>query len=531
MVSTSLILEGGLILYMALGATSWGYILLRMGWPNIRSISIEYKSGWSIIFGLIFSAAVLGASLFVDFSSIATISLTELILVNAIILGAVGTVILNIKRRFLSFGTKKVKVAVPKRVVSANIVAKKAFQKVPKKSYVTTPKPIVIPKPIAIKSQEEILEEPLPEAIPIIPKPTIEAKPITEPVRAFEKKHVKVHKPRTKILDILFPKGKPKVQVPVEQEVKAKPIPIKKEEIPKTIEKPAAVITTPEPILRRHHRHVRKPAGEKKGFLAGIFGKKKEVKTHEEKIGESFGTAVETKKPLEKEVVKPKVETKPIEKPVLEKQKEAEQQRHLAREERAKNRKGFLEGIFGKAKPHRKKYEWEPKGEKPVSQLFVGSELEQKKKQIIQKERHERQMFGEGLSQHPKTPQTGKPAEKPVKEKKRGFSFTSPFAKKELTEEEKRAEEIANLIEQHKVKKKSKSILTREEMDLKVQKQKEYIRRNMQQKMEKEKTEKEAYAEAEQARKDETLDTVLPKSAALLKQLLKEGELDEEEST
>ena len=152
MVSTNLILEGGLILYMALGATSWGYILLRMGWPNIRSVSIEYKSGWSIIFGIIFSAAVLGASLLGDFSGIATISLTELLVVNLIILAVVGTVVLNIKRRFLSFGTKKLKISVPKRVVSASIVAKKAFKKIPKKSYVTTPKPIFIPKPIAIKS-------------------------------------------------------------------------------------------------------------------------------------------------------------------------------------------------------------------------------------------------------------------------------------------------------------------------------------------------------------------------------------------
>ncbi|MCH7902540.1 hypothetical protein IIC68_02185 [archaeon] len=485
-----------------------------------------------------FSAAVLGASLLGDFSGIATISLTELLVVNLIILAVVGTVVLNIKRRFLSFGTKKLKISVPKRVVSASIVAKKAFKKIPKKSYVTTPKPIFIPKPIAIKSQEEIAGTPTHKPLPIIPAPQVISKPkietaqITKPVRAFGKMHRAEQKHRPKILDSLFPKGKPKIQVPIEQEVKAKPIAIKKEEIPKTIEKPIekpAVITTPEPIIRRHH-HVPKLFGEKKGFLAGIFGKKKEVKRKEEKIGDSFGTgSVKTKAPLI--IPKPGVEAKPIAKPV-EKQmheeykKEAKPQEHLhAREARAEKRKGFLGGIFGKSKLHKKKYAWKPKGEKPVSQLFGGSKLEQQKKQIIQNERHERQMFGAASLQ------TAKPVETPVKEKKRGFSFTRPFVKKELSREEKRAEEIASLIEQHRVKKKDKNILTREEMDLKVQEQKDYIQRNMQQKMAKEKTEREAYAKAEEARRDATLDVVLPKSAALLKQLLKESELDEEENT
>lgn len=529
MVSTNLILEGGLILYMAFGATSWGYILLRMGWPNIRSISIEYKSGWSLIFGLIFSAVVLGASLLGDFSGIATISLTELLVVNSIILAVVGIVILNIKRRFLSFGTKKVKVAVPKRVVSANIVARKAFKKVPKKNYIAKPKPIFIPKPITI---------PKPIAINVHEK--IESKPITKPVRAFGIHGIE-HKPRIKILDRLFPKRKPKIQVPIEHQVKAKLIPIKKEEISKPIQKPTAkpvtVIATPEPMIRKHH-HVPKPFDEKKGFLAGIFGKKKEVKHKDEKIGDSFGTPIKIKAPIEKEIVKPKVETKPLSKVIpeakpiekqmpLEEHRKEDEHKHLhSREARTEKGKGFLGGIFGKSKPHRKKYAWKPKDEKPVSQLFEGSKIEQQKKQIIQNERHERPLFGGTIQ-----PQTAKPVQTPIKEKKRGFSFTSPFAKKELSEEEKRAEEIANLIEQHKVKKKSKNILTREEMSLKVQEQKEYIQRNMQQKMAKEKMEREAYAKAEEARRDASLDTVLPKSAALLKQLLKESELDDEEST
>src|SRR3989344_3104170 len=143
MISANPIIEGGLILYMLFGSTSFGYIMLRAGWPNIRSIGIEYKSGVSIIFGIIFSVAAIGISFAAHYSNFSGLSFTELLLANTLILAGVSLVILTVKRKFL--GSQKVKVSVPKRVVSANVLAKPAVTIVePVKA---TPKPAPIPTP------------------------------------------------------------------------------------------------------------------------------------------------------------------------------------------------------------------------------------------------------------------------------------------------------------------------------------------------------------------------------------------------
>ncbi|HZX20057.1 MAG TPA: hypothetical protein VFF13_03520 [archaeon] len=171
MISANPIIEGGLILYMLFGSTSFGYIMLRAGWPNIRSIGIEYKSGVSIIFGIIFSVAAIGISFAAHYSNFSGLSFTELLLANTLILAGVSLVILTVKRKFL--GSQKVKVSVPKRVVSANVLAKKAFEKVPEQNYVKTePQKTVFAKP-AVTIVEPVKATPKPAPIPTpTPNPT-----------------------------------------------------------------------------------------------------------------------------------------------------------------------------------------------------------------------------------------------------------------------------------------------------------------------------------------------------------------------
>jgi len=134
MVSQNLLFDAGLVLYILFGSTSWGYILLRMGWPNIRSLKIEYKSGWSIIFGLIFTGIIAAISLIIGFLNLAGMALLEIMLGVSVLIFFIAMGLFTAKRKLL--GGKKVNVAVPKRAVTANIAAKKAVQKLPLNSYI-----------------------------------------------------------------------------------------------------------------------------------------------------------------------------------------------------------------------------------------------------------------------------------------------------------------------------------------------------------------------------------------------------------
>ncbi|MFH1390933.1 MAG: hypothetical protein ABIH20_01335 [Candidatus Diapherotrites archaeon] len=130
------ILDGVISLYLILGSSTWGYILLRIGWPNIRSLEPAYKKGWSIVFGIIFSMLVLVSSAIVFFLELTGMAFFKIVLLNSIIFLSAGIILFTLKRKFL--GTKKVKVSVPKRVISANVVAKKAVKKLPEESYAPT---------------------------------------------------------------------------------------------------------------------------------------------------------------------------------------------------------------------------------------------------------------------------------------------------------------------------------------------------------------------------------------------------------
>ena len=134
MVSFSLGLEIALALYLIMGSTSWGYVFLRAGWPRVRALKPEYRGGWSLVFGVIFGAAIVTVSFIIFFLKLTPMTFTELVMVDTIVLLSTGSIIFTVKRKLL--GTKQSKFSVPKRAVTANIVAQKAFQKIPSDNYI-----------------------------------------------------------------------------------------------------------------------------------------------------------------------------------------------------------------------------------------------------------------------------------------------------------------------------------------------------------------------------------------------------------
>ncbi len=139
-VPLSAAIEAGLAGYALLGSASLGYILLRSGWPGLRTISLEYKSGMSIVSGAVLSAGIIGLSYLPRIVSPVGLLLSpvEFMFINTSVASVSGAAIFTAKRH-LSAGRKKLKISVPKRAVSASIVSKLAMEKMPQGSYVKAP--------------------------------------------------------------------------------------------------------------------------------------------------------------------------------------------------------------------------------------------------------------------------------------------------------------------------------------------------------------------------------------------------------
>ncbi|MFH1240239.1 MAG: hypothetical protein V1672_03400 [Candidatus Diapherotrites archaeon] len=109
----------GLVAYLALGSISMGYLFMRMGWPSIRKLDESYKTGWSVILGLIFSALTGVLSFAIGFVyglwlAPAVISVFFIILIG----------FLAIRQKFPK--KKKMRVAVPKEFIAARKIANNA---------------------------------------------------------------------------------------------------------------------------------------------------------------------------------------------------------------------------------------------------------------------------------------------------------------------------------------------------------------------------------------------------------------------
>ncbi len=134
----STIIEAGLAGYILLGASSLGYVMMRSGWPTVRTISMEYKSGLSILSGAAFSFGIVGIAFVPRFLKPIGLqfSVVDFLFTGAAVFSAAGIALFT-ARRLLAKG-KKVRVVVPKRVVTANIVSRMAMEKVPEKLYTKT---------------------------------------------------------------------------------------------------------------------------------------------------------------------------------------------------------------------------------------------------------------------------------------------------------------------------------------------------------------------------------------------------------
>ncbi|MEM4630741.1 MAG: hypothetical protein QXU92_03995 [Candidatus Diapherotrites archaeon] len=134
MLSPITLMEIAIAAYMLLGSTSLGYLLIRMGYPNFRTLEIKYKTGWSIITGIAFTITTTTLAFGTSFLLKQKIMAFELLFIS--IIGTIISAIItfNFKRYF--FGTKKVKVSVPKRAVVASAIAKKAFEKLGHEAYI-----------------------------------------------------------------------------------------------------------------------------------------------------------------------------------------------------------------------------------------------------------------------------------------------------------------------------------------------------------------------------------------------------------
>ncbi len=114
------LLAAAISLYLALGSMSIGYLLLRTGWPKVRILQKSYKLGWSIVLGGLFSVFAIISSFAI---SLGGLSYEGLLFASSGIFLGIASLALTVRRKF--FAGARMRVAVPKEVVGANIAATK----------------------------------------------------------------------------------------------------------------------------------------------------------------------------------------------------------------------------------------------------------------------------------------------------------------------------------------------------------------------------------------------------------------------
>lgn len=115
------------ILFVA-GSSSLGYLVLRSGWPKIRILDSETKTGWSILTGVTLALLTILLSIIVG-----EISFANHFLLRMGIIGLLLTALLTISVRFALapfFSTRRVLVSVPAATIPAQLTADKLMDKV-----------------------------------------------------------------------------------------------------------------------------------------------------------------------------------------------------------------------------------------------------------------------------------------------------------------------------------------------------------------------------------------------------------------
>src|SRR3989344_2814867 len=118
--------DGALTFYLIEGPTLLGYIFLRLGWPNVRALDRQYKAGWSIIIGLVFSAIVVIAALAFSLNPFFPFGFRESLMLNLSVTFIAATLLLTVKRKYLA--RNRMRVSVPSTLLGAKVTAEKVVE-------------------------------------------------------------------------------------------------------------------------------------------------------------------------------------------------------------------------------------------------------------------------------------------------------------------------------------------------------------------------------------------------------------------
>ena len=128
------------------GSPSLGYLILRSGWPKVRILDDETKTGWSILTGTTLTLLTILVSIIMD-----EIPSVEHFLLRIGIVGLLLTGAFVLAVRFVlapALSTKRVLVSVPASTIPAQLTAEKLMEKVVSDQ-------VILPK----KQNEEKIEE------------------------------------------------------------------------------------------------------------------------------------------------------------------------------------------------------------------------------------------------------------------------------------------------------------------------------------------------------------------------------------
>lgn len=107
------------LIYFVIGSYSLGYLLLRTGWPRIRILDENYRIGWSIIFGVVFSGFWLALAFGFGMQRLFPIILTITMIIVIIVL--------SLRRKLIA--SENITVAVPKEKAAVQVVADKSIER------------------------------------------------------------------------------------------------------------------------------------------------------------------------------------------------------------------------------------------------------------------------------------------------------------------------------------------------------------------------------------------------------------------
>lgn len=121
----SILVNAALCFGLISGSFSIGSLFLRIGWPKVKIIDEEYRRGWALAIGLIFSFAVIFGALLL-WLLIGAYGYAQYLLLVLLAGFVAGVIITTAKRKFSSI--PKVKVEIPKEKIASSAASEKAVE-------------------------------------------------------------------------------------------------------------------------------------------------------------------------------------------------------------------------------------------------------------------------------------------------------------------------------------------------------------------------------------------------------------------